>query len=83
VVISRGRCSLLAPALPPGEGEKEEKGDLQSEYKNNFTDNIINKRKKTKYTKPILSFPELGAGVLASHQWLQGRHQEVPDWTQQ
>jgi len=31
----------------------------------NNTNNITNKRNTVKYTKPILSFPELGAGALA------------------
>jgi len=38
----------------------------------NNTNNINNKRNKTKYIKPILSFPELGAGALASLQQLPG-----------
>jgi len=35
-----------------------------SSFTNNInnTNNIINKRNNVKYTKPILSFPELGAG---------------------
>jgi len=74
-----GTCSLLTPALPLEEGEKEEKGErLLIGYKTSFTNNtnitnnINNKRNKTKYTKPILSIPELGARVLVSHQQLQG-----------
>jgi len=63
--------------------------DLQIEYKTSFTNNtnnsnnINNNRTKTKYTNPILSFPELGAPgtdflpKAARQQW------EVPDWTQQ
>ena len=58
---------------PPTRGrEKEEKGQrLKTEYKN-FTKNINNtnniKRNNAKYTQPILTFPESGAGALASHQ---------------
>jgi len=37
-----------------------------------YTDNIDNERNKTKYTKPILIFPVLGARALASCQQLPG-----------
>jgi len=73
----RDRCSLLMPALPLREGKKEEKErDLQIQYKNSFTtnnniNNIDNKRNKTNI-KQIVSFQELCARVLASHQQLPG-----------
>jgi len=38
----------------------------------NNANNINNKRNNAKYTKLLLSFPELGAGVLASCQQLPG-----------
>jgi len=68
---------------PPTRGREEGRmGDLQTGYKNSFTNNtnnINNKKNITKYTKRILSFLELGAGALASHQQLPVRHQAVPD----
>jgi len=42
--------------------------------------NINNKRIKTKYTKLILIFLELGARVPRA---AAGLHEEVSDWTQQ
>jgi len=60
---------------PPTRG-REKGGKGRETYKLNiksFTHNTKNiKENKTKYTKPILSFPELGAGVLRSHQQLPG-----------
>jgi len=74
------RRSLLTPTLSPEEGKrrKENERDLQIQYKTSFTNNttntndINNKRNKAKYIEPILSFPELGAGALASRQQLPG-----------
>jgi len=61
-----GRCSLLTPIFPPEEGKRRKRErNLQIECKNSFTNNtnnINNKRNNAKYTKPTLSFPELGAG---------------------
>jgi len=45
----------------------------------NNTNNINNKRNNGKYEKPILSFLELGAGALASHQQLPGSNRK--SWT--
>jgi len=56
------RHSLLTLTLPPEEGKRRvRERDLQTEYKTSFTNNTHNMRNKTKYTKPMLSFPELGA----------------------
>ena len=60
------RSSLLTSTLPPREEKrKKRERDLQTEYKNSFTNNTNNAnyiRNKTKYTKQILRFLELGAG---------------------
>jgi len=54
------------PSSHQGKRKRRKKErDLQVEDKNSCTNNannISNKRNKTKYTKPILSFLELGAG---------------------
>jgi len=61
-----GRCSLLTATLPPEGGKRRKRErDLQMEYKSftkntNNTNNIDNKRNNANYTKPTLSFPELG-----------------------
>jgi len=53
-------AALLTPALPPREGRrrKRERG-LPIGNENSFTNNT--KRNNAKYTKPTLSFLELGA----------------------
>jgi len=73
------RCSLLTPTLPPREGNRRKRErDLQTEYKNSFTNNTNNTininitRNNAKYTKLTRSFLELGTGVPASHQQLPG-----------
>ena len=75
------------PHTPTRGREKGGKGkrDLQIEYKNSFTNNTNNannvndKRNKAKYSKPTLSFLELGAGAPAA----AGQHRQVPGWTPQ
>jgi len=78
----------LNPCLPHHGKQKrrKRKRDLQNEYKSSFTKNIYNidyinnKRNNAKYTKPILSFPEVdatGTGVLSA---AARQHQEVLDW---
>jgi len=72
---------MLSINPPPSHQRKGKGGKGRETYKLNiksFTNNTNNtnntnsKSNKTKYTKPILSFPELGAGVLASCQQLPG-----------
>ena len=76
--MSRAAINQVADAInpcPPTRGrEKEGKGreTYKLNIKTSFTNNINNKRNKTKYTKLILSFPALGAGMLVSHQQLPG-----------
>jgi len=66
----------INPRPPTSGREKGEKG--RENYKLNIksftnnTNNINNKRNKGKYTKLLLSFPELGAGALVSRQQLLG-----------
>jgi len=61
---------------------KEKGGKGRDTYKLNIKPTllIILIIREIKYTKPILSFPELGGGALASHQQLPVRHQAVLDW---
>jgi len=66
---------------PPTRGrEKEEKGERFTKinikiFTNNAnnTNNSNNERNNAKYAKPTLSFSELGARALASHQRLPAR----------
>jgi len=61
-----------------GKGRKTYKLNIKSCTSN--TNNISNnKRNNAKYTKPMLSFLELGAGALASHQQLPGSTRK--SWT--
>jgi len=65
----------INPHHPTRGREKEEKRDtyeLNIKSFTNNTNNMNNKRNNAKYTKPTLSFPELGAGALVSHQQLPG-----------
>jgi len=61
---------------------RKKERDLQIGIENSFTNNTSNtnnKRNNAKCTKPILSFPELGAGALASCQQLPGSTRK--SWT--
>jgi len=66
---------------PPTRGkEKEEKVERLKLNIKSFTtnnNNIYNNRNNVKYTKPVLSFLELGAGILSA---AARQHQAVPDW---
>jgi len=71
---------LLVNPHPPT-GGRDKAGEGRETYKLNikiFTNNTNNtnkmnkKRNNVKHVKPILSFPELGVGALASCQQLPG-----------
>jgi len=72
-----GRCSLLPLPSQPGEGKKEEKG--RETYKFNIKTALLTIliTRQIKYTKLILSFLELGAGVPPG---AARQHQAGPDW---
>jgi len=69
----------INPCSPTRGGEKGGKGrdTYKLNIQNSFTNNTNSERNNGKYTKPILSFPELGAGAAAE------QHQEDLGWPQQ
>jgi len=74
-ILSINTCPLTRGRQKGGKGRDTYKLNIKNSFTNNT--NNINKRNKSKHTKLILSFPELGAGAAA------GQHQAVLDWPRQ
>jgi len=67
-----------------GKGRETYKWNIRSFTNNtNNTNSINNKRYNVKYTKSILSFPELGALGAGIPPTAAGQYQAVPDWHRQ